>query len=168
MNILTNQTLECLEDLSTFLRHLSDTDFQKQLPPLNGATVGKHVRHILEFYDQLFQDERASVVNYDTRSRNPALENHPQFALDFIDQLSRFMAQGLSDRMLQIDADLFSQGEPANSSMKRELLYAYEHMVHHMALIRVACHGSLDYVFSFGFGVAYATKQFQAERKCAQ
>jgi uncharacterized damage-inducible protein DinB len=167
MNTLCTQSLHCFESLSHFLQQLPVERYQAAYPQLYGATIGKHVRHILEFYQQLLGDSVAETINYDARQRQITLENSPQQALDVIDQLSRLLASPLEDRAIAVNAAVFEDAAPVNSSLHRELFYAYEHMVHHMALIKVGCFGLEGMQFSENFGLAYATAQHQ-EAACAQ
>lgn len=167
MNTLTQQTLSCFELLTRFLQPLSAESYQKPYPAFYGGTIGKHVRHILEFYQQLLASPTAECINYDARQRQIILESSPQAALDVLDQLARQLAAPLVDRPLLIAADVFEEGSPVSSSMTRELFYAYEHMVHHMALIKVGCFGLEGVHFSENFGLAYATAKHR-EAACAQ
>lgn len=167
MNTLTHQSLQCFELLTRFLQQLPVQTYQHPYPAFYGATIGKHVRHILEFYQQLLSDTQASSVNYDARERQTSLESSPQQALDLLDQLSRLFASQPQDRPLAVDAAVFEDAQPVNSSFYRELFYAYEHMVHHMALIKVGCFGVADLHFPSNFGLAYATAQHQ-QAACAQ
>jgi len=167
MNILTIQTLGCLEALSRFVQQVPEDRYQEAYPQLYGGTIGKHVRHILEFYRQLLAASTEEAINYDARNREIQLETMPQQALDVIDQLSRFLASPLADRPLLVDAAVFAEATPVYSSLHRELFYAYEHMVHHMALIKVGCFGMEGLWFSENFGMAYATSQHRSA-PCAQ
>ncbi|MDP2189001.1 MAG: hypothetical protein Q8J69_10005 [Sphingobacteriaceae bacterium] len=167
MSTLIHQTQQCFELLTQFLQQLPEARYQQAYPQFFGGTIGKHVRHILEFYQQLLAAEAAESVNYDARERQLALENKPQQALDVIDQLSRLLAAPIHDRALAVEGAVLVDVGPVGSTFRRELYYAYEHMVHHMALIKVGCFGLEDFQFPETFGLAYATAKHR-EVACAQ
>lgn len=165
MNTLTFQTLLTFQQLRDLLLQLDDNAYQLQHPCFFGGSVGKHTRHILEFYQQLL--EETPVVNYDERKRTPGLETSIQSALDVLDPLARYVSTSCDDRLLMIDADVFSDALPTQSSLRRELFYAYEHMVHHLALIRVGAFSAFpQLIFPPDFGVAYSTQK--QRQLCAQ
>lgn len=166
MNTLTFECLQSLEQLRNLLLQLNDADYHRAHPCYFGGTVGKHTRHILEFYQQLLAAR--DVVHYDNRQRDLKLESSVQAALDVLDTVARFIATDCKDRPLRIDADVFADGLPADSSFRRELFYAYEHTVHHMALLRVGAYSAFPHLqFPANFGVAYATQKHQ-QQACAQ
>lgn len=165
MNTLTFQTLLTFQQMRDMLLQLDDAGYQLQHPCFFGGSVGKHTRHILEFYQQLL--EEAPVVNYDDRKRTLGLESSIQAALDVLDVLARYLSTSCDDKTLQVDADVFSDALPAASSLRRELFYAYEHMVHHLALIRVGAFAAFpQLIFPPDFGVAYSTQK--QKQSCAQ
>jgi uncharacterized damage-inducible protein DinB len=165
MNTLTFESLQSLQQLRELLLQLSDAEYQHPHPCYFGGTVGKHTRHILEFYQQLLSARDA--VHYDNRRRDLCLESSVQSALDALDTVARYLATGCDERPLQVDADVFADGLPANSSYMRELFYAYEHTVHHMALLRVGAYSAFPHLqFPANFGVAYATQKHQ--QACVQ
>lgn len=162
MNTLLHQTLQCFDLLSAFLQPLTAERYQQPFPQFYGGTIGKHTRHILEFYQQLLTEEQPDCLNYDARKRELAFENCPLAARRELDRLAGLLASPLADRPLRVDAAVFEAVPPVQSSFYRELFYAYEHMVHHMALLKVGCYGMKDLHFSETFGLAYATAQHRA------
>lgn len=165
MNTLTFESLQSLQQLRNLLLQLNDADYQLAHPCYFGGTIGKHTRHILEFYQQLLSSRE--VVHYDNRQRDLKLESSVQTALDALDTVARYLATGCDERPLQVDADVFADGLPVDSSYRRELFYAYEHTVHHMALLRVGAYTAFPQLqFPADFGVAYATQKHQ--QACAQ
>lgn len=158
MNTLSYQTMLTFQQLRNLLLQITDEDYGNQHDCFFGGSIGKHTRHILEFYLQLF--EANDTLNYDLRKRTPALEASIQAALDVLDQMARIVSTQCEDKPLQLDADILSDGLPAATSLKRELFYAYEHMVHHLALIRVGAYSAFPQLsFPADFGVAYATQK---------
>lgn len=165
MNTLTFESLQSLQQLRDLLLQLSNEEYKELHPCYFGGSVGKHTRHILEFYQQLLS--AGDAVHYDNRKRDLSLENSLQAALDAIDTIARHLASGCQERSLQVDADVFADGLPVDSSYHRELFYAYEHTVHHMALLRVGAYSAFPHLqFPANFGVAYAAQKHQ--QACVQ
>jgi uncharacterized damage-inducible protein DinB len=104
------------------------------------ASVGAHVRHILEHYQSLLDGARGGRVDYDARPRQPLLEEDRGAAADFARRLRGRLA-GLTDLDRALDvADRPLPQAPVRvspSSLGRELQFVLSHTVHHQALIRM-------------------------------
>lgn len=162
MNILIQESIGACHQLLNAIAQLHPHDYQRPSTALGGASWGKHLRHIIEFYTQLRQARLAGVVNYDERVRDEQLEMDPNEAQAQLGALVLFLQEPQEDQVLAVAADVFVSGSLAASSWHRELLNAYEHMVHHMAILRIASLADFPYVsFPASFGVSYATKRHQ-------
>lgn len=162
MKILFQESIQAFYDLIAVVEQLHDNDYQRNAAALHGASWGKHLRHIIEFYTQLRLAEVDGLVNYDARLRQETLELDPWEAKEKLLDLIRFLQEPQRDRVLHVAADVFMPGTQVASSWYRELLNAYEHMVHHMALLRIASLADFPYVrFSAAFGWSYATRSHQ-------
>lgn len=154
----------CQEDLIE-LRQLVDLisvdTYCFKAPLLANATIGQHVRHVLEFYDCVLNDAGETVVNYDRRMRAIALETDPIAASVKISGLIEQLGEGVIDRQVFLSSDFSIKGSASKlfaSSVYRELAYCLEHNIHHKALIKVGllAHGKA-HLISPDFGVAPAT-----------
>ena len=165
---LKNETQNLLLALSKLCEQMGDREFQTSLDVLSENSIGKHVRHILEFYICLTEGYPAGVVDYDKRSRNLRLESDRSFALSEIDKI-RTDLDGLVDKemSLLVSYSGFSNKIETTSSFFRELVYNIEHATHHMAIIRIALKSFENEVhLPKSFGVAYSTLIHQ--ESCAQ
>ena len=63
-----------LLELKSILNQINDSDYSKNLMVLENGTIGRHVRHVLEFYECLFMSKSGDIVCYDDRKRNLLLE----------------------------------------------------------------------------------------------
>ena len=77
-------------------------------------------------------------IDYAARQRNPLFETIPSVAADafsaFTAQLQHFDAR----RPLEVYAELGSDERPCyGSSMGREMVFVYDHAIHHLAIIRI-------------------------------
>ncbi len=160
---LKSVSTDSLMQLAEVVGQLTDTDYARPLAVLSGNTVGRHVRHILEFYQLLISSAETGRVNYDQRQRDGQLEVDTAEALQRIGNIDRAIHRLNLNQPLHLEADLSVAGAESiqiPSTVARELLYNVEHAIHHMALIQVALRNAFpDIVMPEHFGVAYSTVQ---------
>ncbi|AFM04976.1 DinB family protein [Bernardetia litoralis DSM 6794] len=161
---MNHSNIAVLKQLNDLLNQLSDTEYAAPLSLISQNTIGKHVRHILEFYTCLLTGIENKSVDYDARKRNLDLENYTQKALE----TSNIIAQELLTLNKEIELELLATLPHArtklSSTAERELLYVLEHTIHHFAIIKIAVKNEFPHIrMTDGFGVAYATLQHQEE-----
>ncbi len=163
---LKSASTDILMQLAEVVSQLTNVDYARPVDVLSGNTIGKHVRHILEFYELLLHSTQTGQLNYDHRQRDVVLEVDADEALQRISRIDRAMSRLDLAQPLTLEADLSVAGsEPAliPSSLARELLYNVEHAIHHMALIQVAVKNAFEHIeLPLHFGVAYSTVQHQS------
>lgn len=167
--MLIQHSKKQLHQLQSILNQISEFDYLKTLEVLENSSIGKHVRHILEFYECLFNAiDTNSNVCYDDRKRNLLLEENVRYASDYI--------IGLIDKLNQIDVNkrllLKAKYEHSDiimeTSLFRELTYTIEHTVHHLAIIRIGVNSELKYIrVSDNFGYAESTINYLQTQKIA-
>lgn len=162
---LKSVSTDSLMQLAEVVGQLTDADYARPLAVLSGNTVGKHIRHILEFYQLLVSSAETGHVNYDRRQRDGQLEVDTTEALQCIGTIDRAIHRLNLNQPLHLEADLSVAGAESIqilSTVARELLYNIEHAIHHMALIQVALRNAFPgVVVPEHFGVAYSTAQHQ-------
>jgi uncharacterized damage-inducible protein DinB len=149
-----------IPQLQTLLQQLDKEHYSKPSVQLNGSTIGQHVRHSVEMYQCLIHGYVLEQVDYSKRKRDTLIETLPDYALLCLEAILTQMPN--ADKQVY----LMSETEAVLSSFKRELLYCNEHLIHHMALIRVAVQELGDYDLPAAFGVAPSTLKYRKE--CAQ
>src|ERR1700759_5451467 len=120
------------------LENLSDQQYSTPVDLLSGATIGQHIRHIVEFFQELDKGYESGIVNYDRRSRNLVLEGSRVLGISELSEMLHSIDR--SDKDLVLVADLTageSEAAVVRTNYYRELLYNMEHIVHHMALLRI-------------------------------
>jgi uncharacterized damage-inducible protein DinB len=130
---------ENLLQLMSLLNSISESDYTKENDILTGATIGQHIRHILEFYLLLVSGSFTGTISYDKRERNPRIENNLAFARDTINLLIPAIRLINEEDSVMLEADYTIDGSTTNtvnSSVGRELAYCIEHSIHHQALIK--------------------------------
>jgi uncharacterized damage-inducible protein DinB len=152
-----------LMELKMLLQQLSQAQYSTPLSLLSNASIGQHVRHILEFY-QCVLDATSGIVNYDARERNRIIEGDSVYTVILIDWLVAKLETALDDRQLVLEGS-YSVSESdtvrITTSMYRELAYCLEHSIHHQALLKIGLR-EMDLVNLVGatFGVAPATIRY--------
>jgi uncharacterized damage-inducible protein DinB len=157
-----------LLQLRRLLEILDETEYTIEHKILTGATIGQHMRHILEFYLLLVSGSLSGIISYDKRERNPRIENNLSFALDTINLLIPALSLLKEDNPVDLEADYTTDGSSGNhvkSSVGRELAYCIEHSIHHQALIKAGLIAAgLVHTIDDNFGVAYSTIRYREER----
>lgn len=163
---LSEIAIEQLQELAAVITQLTDADFTTELPLLDQATIGKHVRHTLEFH-QCFLTREQSFC-YDDRLRNPLLEQSPEEALTQIEWLMDRLRFVQLDRVISMEVRYGSTRFAVTTSIQRELAFLIEHTVHHNAILRMALCASFPQVrFEPEFGYADSTIRFLEQSKTA-
>lgn len=160
---------QVLEQLVELINKLDNEQFARPLSVLSGNTIGKHIRHIIELYEQLLLGYDSGVINYDRRKRDLQTETETNYAIDKLKQIN-LTAENKSDKPVQLMLDYSINcqvNDMVDSSYKRELAYNIEHAIHHMAIIKIAIENAYsEIVLDKAFGVAPSTIRFQ--RECVQ
>jgi hypothetical protein len=155
------------EQLTESVANVTNEQYCMPLAVLSHATIGQHLRHIIEFFQELDHGYEMGLINYDSRKRNHRIENESQFAV----QNLRRIADGLHrpDKDLVLTASLSGETNcqcECKTNYNRELLYNLEHTVHHMAFIRMGIEAITNIHLPVGFGVAEST--MQSRKTCVQ
>lgn len=159
---MNHSNIAVLKQLNDLLNQLSDIEYARPLDLISQNTIGKHVRHILEFYTCLLTGIENKSVDYDARERNLDIENYTQKAVE----TSYFIAEKLKNLDQKSELELFAtlphERVKLTTTIQRELLYVLEHTIHHFAIIKIAIKNEFPHIqVANEFGVAYATLQHQ-------
>lgn len=163
--MLRKDCINNLQEIRRLLCSLSDQQYIRPCQLLSEATLGQHVRHIVEFYQAVLVPDMPRRVNYDDRKRDIRIETSIQFACSLIDSLTDQINRLESDFPVKLTGNygaLDANLEVIDSSLFRELAYCMEHSIHHQALIKIALmEQRIDHLISDDFGVAPATIRFR-------
>lgn len=135
MNILY-ATKELLEYPLLFLKKISQETYCKNTPLLLNASIGQHTRHFIELYQCLLWRLDKTKVNYDNRARDYLLETNITVAQNTIRTIQVKLFQININESIRLESSL-SDSKTITSSIERELIYNYEHCLHHLAIIRI-------------------------------
>jgi len=163
-----------LNELSLLLEKLSVEQYNFKSEFLSGASIGQHIRHILEFYICLSEAVYLKVpyINYDNRKRDLSIEQNPEAGINSIRILIGFLDAEQIGGKASLIAN-FSLDEDQDSiilsSFRRELAYCLEHSIHHQALIKISLlDQGLAHLIEENFGVAPSTIKARLEKEVKQ
>jgi len=159
-----------LQEIKNLVASVTTNQYTYNSNLLSGASIGQHIRHILEFYLCLINEHKAGKVNYDKRERDLKLESDSAFAIYTIDKICINLILSNNESGILLEGN-FSSNESEivtiETTFKRELAYCLEHSIHHQALIKIGLMElNIEHLISEDFGVAPATIRYK--EKCAQ
>ena len=163
--MLNNACIDNLRALKGVILPLSDEQFAQPLDVLSDASVGQHVRHVLEFYLCLLNQAEEGAVNYDTRQRDPLLQTQVDAALNLMDHLIHRIDGLRTTQPLTLAGDHGTddpQPFEVPTNIQRELAFNLEHAIHHQALIKIGLRQLGQSTAATTFGVAPSTLRNQS------
>lgn len=155
------------DQLKQTLNQLTEEEYKQPSQTLSGATIGQHVRHIIELFQCLHNGYPSGTINYENRKRDLLIETDPQLAISLLHKIGATL--NIPDKSLLLEVAYKSDSDKSvtiQSNYLRELVYNLEHTVHHMALIRVGIQELTQISLTTGFGVASSTLKYR--QSCAQ
>jgi len=153
--------------ISESLEQLTCEQYCKPSKILFGATIGQHVRHIIELFICLDNGYGTGVVNYEKRKRDYTIETNKEFAASLLKSI--YLTLDKTNKELVLEAsfdDHTADCISIDTNYYREIAYNLEHTVHHMALIRVGITEVSNIEVPGSFGVASSTIKYR--QACAQ
>lgn len=165
---LQKTSAEIVNQLISISTQLDNAEFTQPLELLSGNSIGKHIRHIIEFYDCLIRGYESDQIDYDTRAHNSLFESNKLVAINEMDKIIEALDR-YQDKPLKLLASYCDDAKKhlTATSFNRELVYNIEHATHHMAIINIAMRNAFPKInLPANFGVAYSTIKYQ--QQCAQ
>jgi hypothetical protein len=133
------------------------------------ASVGEHYRHIVEHFQAVIWGIQRAEVNYDSRKRNPRIENEVSYAsvvtCEVLRVLNRMTGEDLNEPCEVVASLGYGASGPSRlqSNFGREVADCTAHAIHHYAIIRLIC-AELDIAIPDEFGYAPATLKHLADQ----
>jgi len=160
-----------LKQIQQQLHALKDgksTVFAAPIPIIGGASIGAHLRHILDFYSAFYYGLKKGHIDYDERQRDPLVENELASALQqisiVIEQLGTLRFREDRDVTIHIAVEVTTDESVSHSNIIRELQSLHSHTTHHMAIIAIAL--KLHNIeVDDNFGKAPSTIQYENAQK---
>lgn len=154
------QLQEQLKQLLNVLQHLSKEQYCYKSRYLGNSSVGEHTRHIIELLQCCLTGYDTGFVDYINRIRDTRLETDITMAIAAIEALIASNLQ--ADKPLRLYAD---DQVSVDTTYYRELVYHVEHIIHHLALIKVGLTDMNLQVVTENFGMAYSTIHYKKQQQ---
>ncbi len=153
--------------LTASLELLNEGQYTHASKTLSNATIGQHVRHIVEMFICLEDGYDSGTVNYEKRKRDIIIETKKEVACSLLKTIYEGLQKENKSLVLQgAYNDDTDEVIEFDTNYYREIAYNLEHTIHHMALIKVGIREVSDMEIPEGFGVASSTIKFRNE--CVQ
>jgi hypothetical protein len=146
------------------LEQLTNQQYYQNIDILSGASIGQHVRHVVEMFICLQDGYTSGFVNYENRKRDITIETAKETAIEVMNKINAALFNENKSLVLQAGFDENSNelnNIPTNYF--REIAYNLEHAIHHMALIKIGIKEISEIVLQDGYGVASSTLKFRKE-----
>lgn len=167
MEQLTQTTKGLFSQIEDALHLISKEQYCTAGALMGNATVGQHVRHIIELFQEMLKGHGCGEINYENRQRDFLTETDPVFAVSQMKALVLTIERPDRQLLLTSGYDMQNGGTSTiTTSYVREMIYNIEHTIHHMALIRIAFKSMFGIELNSSFGVAPSTLKYR--NTCAQ
>lgn len=173
MQKVIDSSLEVFDQLISFIDSIDDDIYQTHSRPLFDSNIGQHLRHILDIYQALIRNKQDTIIDYDIRLRGIPLESNRRDAIITLNTIRQWLTQLTPDdmnRSVSISTEVaISEQHSAifQTSFGRELFFASNHTIHHLALM-VTLAKVLGWRGINEYGVAPATATYLREQESAQ
>mgnify|MGYP003671686920 CR=1 FL=1 len=150
------------QQLEEALSEITDIQYSQPIEALSCATIGQHLRHVIELFMELNKGYSCGTINYELRKRDFRIETNRTFAIAALTEILNSIDK--VDKPLMLVCDYSIEDEDTISiitTYNRELIYNIEHAVHHMALIKVGLNLISDLKLPAEFGVAASTLRYR-------
>ena len=154
------------DEMKSILLQFDDELYQKELKIISDASVGQHFRHIMEFYTCFTEAQQTNLVCYDERNRTYLWETSIIETLAILNELKSEINSIDMNKIIQLRQNYFGESHLIKSTNQRELMYCFDHSVHHFALIKIAIETHFPTIkVPQNFGIASSTIAFQKQEK---
>ncbi len=156
------QSLSQCEEL---LERLNESEYRACSK--HSASIGGHVRHILDRFQSFFHGLPIEHIDYDARERDKSIEINlagAKFALASVQrQLDALTHSEIESLTLTVSETVNNQGVVVQvpSTAQRELMGLVTHSIHHLAIIALIAKG-LGHIVDQRFGKAPSTLVFES------
>ena len=156
-----------LSQIINLLNNLSVAQLTYKSNLLYNASIGEHIRHIIEFYRCCLWQSKNGIINYDSRPREKQLEKDPNATIKAISELLSELNNAKNDKKsLHLQSQCIDSLEGVPTNLERELVFCLDHCIHHQSIIKIGLKEmGLDKLIDKDFGVAFSTLSYR--KQCA-
>lgn len=141
---------------------LSADRYARRLPVAYNASIGGHLRHIIDHYESFFAALESGDLDYENLACSTEIETDARLAARILGSIAdRLLALGEDTESLSLAYRVeTSPSRHSSSSVLRELEFLLSHTVHHYALVAVMCRLQ-HHEPEESFGIAPSTLRYQ-------
>lgn len=143
MNIIIQSTLKTLQKAQYLLNNLTDNELCNTCVTPYNSSIGSHLRHILDFYDCIFNYSKDLKIDLTARSRNKDVEQQCCSAKNYLNSIIKNLEDfdlSMDTNVVVID-DLGLGNIEITYSFSAILAQANSHTIHHYAIINYILKG---------------------------
>ncbi len=155
-----------LEQLVWLLENVSDDAYITKCVVLDNATIGEHIRHIIEMYLCVIANYDKGIICYENRERNREIQTIKSTAKQKIESIIKVIDKENKEMFIETTDHESNEAYTIATNYEREIMYNMEHTIHHMAMIKIGMKECSNIILENTFGVADATLKYRKE--CAQ
>mgnify|MGYP001187970875 FL=1 len=137
MSNLINFNIDTLSKI-LFVIETLESVWSRKNKNFNNETIGRHIRHIIDFYLCFIGYIDSNFIDYDARKRSAKIESDISFARNKIEEIIYFLKNtDLVDKNIKVRMNSSVYNLDLNSSIFRELMHIADHAIHHANLVQV-------------------------------
>ena len=144
---MISYNISVLKKIITIINNLNEDLWIQKISTINNETIGRHIRHIIDFYVSFFDGINEGLINYDNRNRNIEFEKNIKLAynkiIDIINQLKYFEP---NDKVVNVIINHSIYGNRMQSTINRELMNLIDHSIHHGVIINLVLNTNFKYL----------------------
>lgn len=157
------------QQMIQILQRMDQNAYQQAVDIYEGSSIGKHFRHILDFYNCLLKGLTLGKIDYSDRPRDLEIECAPLTAAHHFSNALHQLSDLNLDAPVSVLSD-FSDDDQIervcySSTIGRELAFIYDHAVHHLAIIKMGIKRvHPEFQLAKNFGIAPSTVKFTKDQ----
>ena len=137
MNSLIKFNIDTLSKILFLIEPLENVWSKKNIN-FNNETIGRHIRHIIDFYLCFKNHIDKDYIDYDSRTRNNKIETDIYFARKQFDEIIYFLKnKNLNDKNINVKMNSSVCNQKLHSTLYRELMHVADHAIHHANLVQI-------------------------------
>ncbi len=140
------------------LDRMDDTLYRQESNYFENGSIGKHFRHIINFYDELLDAYQSGELCYENRKRESVYEEFPKVAARRLREIIDLIPK-LKDKELKLIYDGYEDHiSIISTTYFREIHHNLGHVTHHLAIVKIYLQ-QLDasFILDKDFGYAFST-----------
>jgi len=137
MNVIVQSTLKTLQKSQVLLDNLSNPELCNATVSPYYSSIGTHIRHVLDFYDCIFNKDSEDKIDLTARSRNKHVECDCECAQDYLNLIIGKVSSSSFDmnEIVFVIDDLGLGKTEIPYTYGSLLAQANSHTIHHYAII---------------------------------